>query len=607
MPPMFSRTAITLNFKLFIRNALFALIMKKIIAIINFLHKRFSEKQFLIIASILVGLSSGLAAVLLKWFVHTINRFVTHYADSYEKYFLFAAFPLIGIGLTVFIIQRFFRKTFQKGSAEIVYAITKESSVLPRSQAFSQFITSALTVGFGGSAGLESPMVSVGAGIGSNFAQTFKLGYKERTLLLACGSAAGIAAAFNSPIAGVLFAIEVLLTDVTLAAFVPLIIAAASGALLAKVILKEDVLLSFSLQEPFNYKNVPLYTILGILAGFTSLYYVKVFTYIDSKFKLIIKPFFRILIGGVLLSILLILFPPLYGEGYESIKILSSLHPEKLTEGVMANHWQLLFFVLALMFVKVFATAFTIGSGGNGGNFAPSLCVGAYLGFAFSRFINISGIASIPESNFTLVAMAGILSGIFYAPLTAIFLIVEITGGYGLMIPLMIVSALSNVVARYFEPLSMEAKKLSEKLKLSIDDRDKYLLSRLDFLQMIEKDFQTVDADGTLQTLITAISKSRRNLFPVINKESELVGLIHLDDVRSMIFNQDLYDKILVKEIMSAPKTTLALHENLHNVLAKFDETGLWNLPVTDNRKYVGFLSKSSILAKYRTELISVT
>lgn len=585
--------------------------MKTLLSITDFLRKRFSEKQFLIVASILVGTSSGLAAVFLKWFVHTISKFVTHYTDTYEKYFLFAVFPLIGIGLTVFIIHRFFRKTFQKGSAEIVYAITKESSILPRSQAFSQILTSALTVGFGGSAGLESPMVSAGAGIGSSFAQSFRLDYKQRTLLLACGSAAGIAAAFNSPIAGVLFAIEVLLTDVTLAAFVPLIIAAAAGALLAKVILKEDVLLSFSLQQPFNYKNVPMYIILGILAGLFSLYYVKVFTFIDNRFKVVRKPFVRILIGGLLLSILLIFFPPLYGEGYESIKVLSSLHPEELIhghfEGMLAHRWPLVVFVLAILFVKVVATALTLGSGGNGGNFAPSLCVGAYLGFVVSRLINLSGIAVAPESNFMLVAMAGILSGVFYAPLTAIFLIVEITGGYGLMIPLMIVSALSNLVVRYFEPLSMEGKKLSAKLKLTIDDRDKYLLSRLDFSQMIEKDFQTVEADGTLQTLVNAISKSRRNLFPVINKSAELVGLIHLDDVRNMIFNQELYDKILVKEIMSAPKTTLALHENLHSVLTKFDDTGMWNLPVTDDKKYVGFLSKSSILAKYRNELISVT
>ncbi len=583
--------------------------MRFIFTVITLIQRRFSEKQFLILSSIFVGLASGLTAIILKLFVHTIGIWVTRYTDNYEKYFLFTICPLIGIGLTVFIIHRFFKKSFKKGSAEISYAIAKESSILPRSQPLSQVITSALTVGFGGSAGLESPMVSAGAGLGSHYAKTFQLDYKERTLLLACGSAAGIAAAFNSPIAGVLFAIEVLLVDVTVSVFTPLIIAAATGALLAKVILQEGVLLNFGSQLPFNYNNIVYYVILGVLAGFLSLYYVRTFTYIENKFKSIGKTYQKVLIGGLALSVLLILFPPLYGEGYDSIKMLANLQPDALIQGslfeeFLSSNWSQLLFVFILMMVKVFATAFTLGSGGNGGNFAPSLCVGSYLGFCFARFINLTGLTSIPESNFTLVAMAGILSGIFYAPLTSIFLIIEITGGYGLMIPLMIVAALSNIVVRYFEPLSMEAKKLSTKLKLSIDDKDKYLLSRLDFLEMIEKDFQKVDSDGTLLSLVNAISKSRRNIFPVVNKESKLVGLINLDDVRSLIFNQDLYDKILIKEIMTAPKTTLTVEENLHNVLNKFDDTGMWNLPVTDDYKYIGFLSKSSILTKYRSELL---
>jgi CIC family chloride channel protein len=576
---------------------------------ITFLRGRFSEKQFLIISSIIVGLASGITAVLLKLFVHTISSWVTHYTDNYQKYFLFTICPLIGIGLTVFIINRFFKNTFRRGSSEISYAIAKESSILPRSQAFSHVITSALTIGFGGSAGLESPMVSTGAGIGSNYGSTFKLGYKERTLMLACGSAAGIAAAFNSPIAGVLFAIEVLLADVTVSAFIPLIIAAASGALISKVILKEGVLISFGLQQPFDYTNVPLYVMLGILAGFISLYYARTFTYIELKFKGMRSSVSKVLLGGIVLSVLLILFPPLYGEGYDSIKMLSNLRPEELVSDnlfhdILASHWGELIFVTVLMIVKVFATAFTLGSGGNGGNFAPSLCVGAYLGFSFSRFINLTGIKAIPESNFTLVAMAGILSGIFYAPLTAIFLILEITGGYSLMIPLMIVSALSIVVVRYFEPHSMEGKKLSAKLKHDIDDKDKYLLSRLDFLEMIETDFQKVEANSTLRTLVNAISKSRRNIFPIVTHDDELVGVILLDDVRNLMFNQDQYDKILIKDIMTKPKASLTLHENLHNVLSKFDETGMWNLPVTDNKKYIGFLSKSSILTKYRSELL---
>jgi CIC family chloride channel protein len=577
--------------------------------IITFLRNKFSEKQFLIISSILVGLASGLTAVMLKLFVHTISGWVTHYTDSYEKYFLFTFCPLIGIGLTVFIINRFFKNTFKRGSAEISYSIAKESSILPRSQAYSHVITSALTIGFGGSAGLESPMVSTGAGIGSNYAGTFKLGYKERTLLVACGTAAGIAAAFNSPIAGVLFAIEVLLADVTVSAFIPLIISAATGGLLSKVILKEGILISFGLQQPFDYTNVPLYIILGLLAGLTSLYYARTFTYIENKFKSIEQSYKKVLIGGFALSILLILFPPLYGEGYESIKMLSNLRPHELVSDnlfheLLTSHWAELLFVFILMLVKVFATAFTLGSGGNGGNFAPSLCVGAYLGFCFSRFINLTGLKVITESNFTLVAMAGILSGIFYAPLTAIFLILEITGGYSLMIPLMIVSALSIIVVRYFEPLSMEGKKLSAKLKHSIDDKDKYLLSRLDFLEMIENDFEKVEQTGTLRSLVTAISKSKRNIFPVVNKGNELVGIIQLDDVRNLIFNQDLYDKMLINEMMSKPKVVLTLSENLHKVLSKFDETSMWNLPVTDDKKYIGFLSKSSILTKYRSELL---
>jgi CIC family chloride channel protein len=576
---------------------------------ITFLRSRFSEKQFLIISSILVGLASGFTAVLLKLFVHTISTWVTHYTDNYQKYFLFAICPLIGIGLTVFIINRFFKNTFRRGSADISYAITKESSILPHSQAYAHVVTSALTIGFGGSAGLESPMVSTGAGIGSNYAGTFKLGYKERTLLVACGTAAGIAAAFNSPIAGVLFAIEVLLSDVTVGAFIPLIISAATGALLSKVIMKEGVLISFGLQQPFDYTNVPFYIILGLLAGFVSLYYARTFTYIESKFKPIQQSYKKVLVGGIVLSILLILFPPLYGEGYESIKMLSNIEPQALISdnlfrNILTNPWSILLFVFLLMLVKVFATAFTLSSGGNGGNFAPSLCVGAYLGFSFSRFINLTGLKIIPESNFTLVAMAGILSGIFYAPLTAIFLILEITGGYGLMIPLMIVSALSITVVRYFEPLSMEGKKLSAKLKFSIDDKDKYLLSRLDFLEMIENDFQIVEQTGTLRTLVAAISKSKRNIFPVVNKNDELVGIIQLDDVRNLIFNHELYDTMLINEMMSKPKVILTLSENLHKVLGKFDETGMWNLPVIDDKKYVGFLSKSSILTKYRSELL---
>ncbi len=576
---------------------------------ILYLRERLGARQFLILSSILVGLSSGLAALILKYFVHSLETLVTYYSTNYEEFFLFTLFPLIGIAFTVFFIRYFLRDNFKKGSAEIAYAITKKSSILPAQQMYSHLITSALTVGFGGSTGLESPMVSTGSAIGANYGKTYKLTYKERTILLACGAAAGIAAAFNSPIAGVLFAIEVLLVDVTAAAFIPLIISAASGALLSKIVLKGGVILSFSLQEPFNYHNLPYYIALGLIAGFMSLYYARVFTYFESKIKKVANRWVRVLIGGFLLCVLLLFFPPLFGEGYESIKALANLTPETLVANSLIGEWiksdiTLLLFLGGLMFLKTIAAAITIGSGGNGGSFGPSLFTGAYLGFIFARIVNLTGLAHIPETNFALVAMAGILSGVFYAPLTAIFLIAELTGGYNLMIPLMLVSAISITVAHYIEPLSMEGKKLAAMLKYSVDDRDKYLLSKLELSELIETNFAPIKPEDTLQTLVHVISTSRRNTFPVVNDVQKLVGLIHLDHVREIIFDFDQYEKVRVKDLMTAPTAIITPNENLHSILKKFDETNQWNLPVTENNKYIGFVSKSSILTRYRSELI---
>ncbi|MEZ4945702.1 MAG: chloride channel protein [Cyclobacteriaceae bacterium] len=578
--------------------------------VLRYLQRRLNEKQFLIFSSILVGVSSGLAAVILKLFAHNINAIVAKYSGNYEDFFLFTLFPLVGLTITVLYIRYFIKKDeFSKGSADIVYAIAKKSSVLPKSQIYSHVISSAFTVGFGGSVGLESPMVSSGSAIGSNYGKTYHLSYKDRTMLLACGAAAAIAGAFNSPIAGVLFAIEVLLTDVSVSVFIPLIISAASGALFSKIILGEGVLLSFTGVQPFDYNNTPFYILLGILAGLTSLYYTRMFTNIEHRISSVSNTYAKVIGGGLTLAVLLILFPPLYGEGYEGIKELAlsnhqSLFQNSILQSFITTEWAGLLFLIALMLIKVFATAITIGSGGNGGNFAPSLCVGAYLGYTFSHFINVTGWAKIPQANFTLVAMAGILSGVFYAPLTAIFLIAEITGGYNLMIPLMIVAAFSNIIMKYFEPLSMENKKLANKMNLSVENRDKYLLSKLNLENMIETDFQAVKPDDNLRTLVSAITKSRRNLFPVVNDEQELVGVILLDSVKEMMFNQDLYDKIVVKDIMTRPLAVISPDESLNSVLKKFEDTGQWNLPIIENYRYIGFLSKSSILSEYRVELL---
>ncbi|HEU5145112.1 MAG TPA: chloride channel protein [Chryseosolibacter sp.] len=576
---------------------------------VAYLANTLSARQFLIVSSILVGLTSGLTAVAVKYVVHSIGELVAFYSVTYEDLFLFALFPTIGIFLTVFYVKFFLNGKLHKGNPEIVYSIAKKSSKIPPQETYAHTITSALTVGFGGSMGLESPMVSTGAAIGSNYGTVYKLGYKERTILLGCGASAGIAAAFNSPIAGVLFAIEVLLADVSAAAFIPLIISAASGALLSKIILKEGITLSFSLQQPFDYHNVPYYVLLGLLAGMISLYYARAYSWTEEKMHHVSNRWARAITGGLLMFVMVLIFPPLFGEGYHTIKLLAELNASELFQSsilypLLDSDAQHLILLAMLIFVKPLAAAVTLGSGGNGGNFAPALFVGAYVGFVFARIINLVGITQIPESNFTIVAMAGILSGIFYAPLTAIFLIAEITGGYELMIPLMIVSALSLTVAHLFEPLSMDSRRLSAMLRGSIDTRDKFLLSKIEVGELIETNFSTVKPDDNLEALIKVIAQSSRNIFPVIDDEKKLIGVVHLDKIRSVVFGSRSKEDKRVRDLMIPAPVVVQSHENLHQVLNKFEETKSWNLPVVNEGVYVGFLSKSTILTRYRNELL---
>ncbi|MGZ4035647.1 MAG: chloride channel protein, partial [Bacteroidia bacterium] len=576
---------------------------------ISWIHEKLSEKQFLIFSSVLVGLSAGLAAVLLKLLVHFIRQYIIE--DRLLKLdfkFIYLLLPVVGIGLTVFVVQKFFKGKLNRGNVNILHSIAKKGSFLPFEQMYSHIITSGLTVGFGGSAGLESPIVSTGAAIGSNYAKRYKLNYKDRTLLLAAGAAGGIAGAFNSPIAGVLFALEVVLVDINITAFIPLLIAAASGALLSKIILNENMLLYFRLKQPFNYYNVPFYVILGLLAGLISLYYVNFFDKVEIKFKKVKSKYGRWIIGGILLVILFAIFPSLFGEGYDSIKSLSELRPELLFKNSIIcpyinNPWTVFLFILSAMLLKAFAAGVTLGSGGNGGNFAPSLFVGAYLGFIFAFLLQLLGFTNIPVGNFTIVAMAGILSGVFHAPLTAIFLIAEITGGYELIIPLMLVSSISYIVVKYFHPVSLDVKKLMKKGTIISEDKDTSILGNIDILSIIENDFSIIHPEDTLRSIVESIKHSKRNTFPVVNKNKRLVGIIQLDNIREEMFNQELYDKVIAKELMYEVTTKVKITENIFSIMKKFEESGQWNLPVIENGIYVGFLSKSSILSKYRDKL----
>ena len=511
----------------------------------------------------------------------------------------------------MFVVKRLFSGRLQKGLPNIHYAIARKSSVVPRKQMYSQVITSSLTVGLGGSAGLEAPIVVTGAAFGSNYASTYNLNYKDRTLLLACGISAGISAAFNAPIAGVLFALEVLLLDVSISAFIPLIIAAAAGTLLSKIILNDDILISFQTTLPFDYMNVPFYVLLGLFAGLVSVYHSRVFHKVEGMFgRSKRKAYKNVIYGGLILSILIFFFPTLFGEGYESIKSLSLLKPERILdnsyfESYRNNEWVVLGFVGVLIFVKAIATGVTLGSGGNGGNFAPSLFVGAYLGFFFSRITNLFSFINLPESNFTLVGMAGILSGLYHAPLTAIFLIAEITGGYTLIIPLMIVSSISYAISRYFEPFSMDTKKMASGGFIFTQDKDKNILTTINTSSIVDNDYEKLYENVSLGELVNVISISKRTIFPVTDRFGFLVGLVYLDNIRDIIFKHDLYESITVKDLMVKPTEIVSIDESMDCVMKKFDSTGQWNLPVTKDRKFVGFINKSTIFTSYRSKLKS--
>ena len=576
---------------------------------------KLTNKQFIFLSSVLVGISAAFAVIVLKTFAHSIFVFATYVSNSsiFKSGIIKGILPIIGILLTVFVIKKFLGGTIEKGTSQILYAVAKKASIIPKKQMYAQIVTSSLTVGLGGSAGLESPIVITGAAFGSNYAQRYKLSYKDRTLLIGCGVAAGIGAAFNAPIAGVLFAIEVLLVDVSISAFTPIMIAAATGALVSKIALDETILLSFKQQQSFDYQNIPYYILLGIFTGFIAVYYSRNFQKIEHFFaRLRLKPYKKAFFGASILAILIFIFPTLFGEGYESIKTLSENDPGKLLEntlfsGFRNNSWVLLLFVGLTMMLKVFATGITLGSGGNGGNFAPSLFLGSYVGFFFSKFLNLTGLTKLPISNFTMVGMAGILSGLFHAPLTAIFLIAEITGGYDLMIPLMIVASISFAISKQLEKHSLDVKSLAKKGNAFTNNKDTNILSTIDTNSIIQTDYLTVFPHENLEKLVDLISHSNQVIFAVVDAEMELLGIVHFNDIREIIFNQYRVKYTIVKEIMRAPIDIIYPTDSMETVMNKFEKSKVVFLPVLKNGKYFGFISKAFALEAYRTKLQSMT
>ncbi|HEX2985161.1 MAG TPA: chloride channel protein, partial [Ignavibacteriales bacterium] len=532
---------------------------------------------------------------------------VTRSKGAYENYLLLA-FPLIGILLTVIYVLVFRNGKITKGLGTIIYTVAKGSSDLPRHKTYSHMISSALTVGFGGSAGLEAPIVITGAAIGSNAAKALKLNYKGRTLLLASGSAAGISAIFNSPIAGVIFAFEALLPEFSVPSFVPLLIASATSAVVSNLLYSGQLFILVT--EGWAMNAIPYYMLLGVLCGLVSAYIIKFTLKIEVFFSKMNKPYLKAVLGGLALGIIIFIFPPLYGEGYISIEELFAGRYHELLSGSFFyfyanNQWFMLAFIGAIILIKVFATSITVGAGGNGGIFAPSLFTGARTGFFLAALMKALGIADLNHANFIAVGMAGILSGVIHAPLTGIFLIAEVTGGYELFVPLMIVSAISFFTSRYLMGYSVYTKTLVEKGLWSPSDKDKNMLGQIAIKSSVETDFAVLHPNDKLRDALKAVAHSKRNIFPVVDNHNKLLGIIMLDDVRELMLESDSHDILLAYEVMKPPQGAIDIEADMYEAMNNFEKLKLWNLPVLENGKYAGFISKSTIFNKYRDLLIS--
>jgi CIC family chloride channel protein len=572
--------------------------------------KHISTSNFVLIVSGVIGAIAGLAAVSLKESVHLIQHYLTRGFQLELANYLYLSYPLFGILLTVLLAKYLLKEKLGHGITEILYTISKKSSIVKRSRTFSRMVTSALTVGFGGSVGLEAPIVVTGSAIGSNIGRLVHLNYKQRTLLIGCGSAGAISAIFNSPIAGVIFSIEVIMAEVTINSFIPLLIASVCGSLISLMLLGDDVLFSFNLTETFVASDTPFYILLGIFCGLVALYFTRATFKIEGYIKKVKGDINRALVGGVLLGFIVFVLPPMYGEGYDTIKALlngksSTLLNNSLFFSETDSFIFLSIFVLAIILVKPIASALTIGSGGSGGVFAPSLFLGGVTGYLFASVVNYTGLVDkLSTSNFTLVGMSGVMSGVLHAPLTGIFLIAEITSGYTLFVPLMIVSAISYSTISYFEKYSIYTKPLVMKGDLIYHDKDRQVLSLIDLKKIVETDLLTIHPEASLGDLVDLVRCSKRNIFPVVNEENELKGIVTLDDIRDIMFDNESRKSIIIKTIMHTPPANVSTKESMQSVMMKFEKSGAWNLPVIDEGKYIGFVSKSRIFNAYRKKLI---
>jgi CIC family chloride channel protein len=567
------------------------------------------HRNFVLMLSLVVGIFSGLAAVILKNSIHFIHRFLTEGFDLTDWNYLYLLYPMAGILITLLFVRFIVKDDIGHGVTKILYAISKKGSILKSHNSYTSIIGSAFTIGFGGSVGAEAPIVLTGASIGSSLGRFFHLNYKTITLLIGCGSAGAIAGIFKAPMAGLMFTLEVLMLDLTMVSIVPLLLAAVSAASVAYFFLGKGAEFTFHLEAPFQLENLPFYVILGIVGGLVSLHMTWSTLYLEKKIALIKNPYVKWAGGGLILSVLIFIFPPLYGEGYNTIIALLSGNHQAVVENSMfyafrSNDMVILLFLALIVGFKVIASTLTNGSGGVGGIFAPTLFMGGATGYFLARLFSSFGFIDLPISHFTLVGMAALMAGVMHAPLTAIFLIAEITNGYELFIPLITVSTISFLTSKYFEPHTIYTKRLARRGELITHHKDKAVLTLMRLNKVLETDFLTVHPDQTLGELVKTIAKARRNIFPVVDENDQLLGIVLLDDIREIMFNHELYHITKVRQVMSVPPAFIQIDENMDDVMKKFEETGAWNLPVVEKRKYLGFVSKSKIFSVYRKVLI---
>lgn len=568
-----------------------------------------SERHFVLLLSFFVGFFVSVAAFVLKSLIHLIQTFVENNIISTGHTFWYLVCPTIGIALASLFVKFVVKDDISHGITKILYAISQRKSIIKAHNMWSSVVGSSLTIGFGGSVGAEAPIVLTGAAIGSNLAKFFRLDQKTMMLMIGCGAAGAVGGIFKAPIAGLAFTLEVLMIDLTMASISPLMISSITATAFTYLFSGSTPMFQPAVFEPFSINRIPMYLVLGVSCGLVSLYFTRGMNFLESKFRKVQSAYLKILIGGVTLGLLIFMFPPLYGEGYGTISELMNANPFSVFENspfalLGQTTWVLVIYLTLIVLFKIVASVATNGGGGVGGIFAPSLFIGSITGFLVAYIMNQFGV-NVPESNFALVGMAGLMSGVMHAPLTGMFLIAEMTGGYHLFMPLMIVSVVSYSTIMLFEPHSLYAMRLAQKGELLTHNKDRSVLTLLKMDNVLETDLTTLFPEMTLGELVKVIASSNRNIFPIINHEGKLQGVLLLDEVRNIMFQPRLYNRFTVGQLMTSPPAILEHTMPMERVMEIFEDTGAWNLPVVDEqRRYLGFVSKSKIFNSYRHVLV---